>query len=820
MTTAASGAEVVPPVSRLRRLGLGARLVLTCTALAVLCVGLACAALGFEIRRQTRTLLAGTLDRQQVTLLEVQTRQQADLLAVSRLMTESPTLRAAMETYRSEHILEAAPRHDLLATIQEELDRIAGGLGRDAVIITDDDGRVLAATVKGGAAPAAGASLKGAPILHRALDGDEGGAAGVLDLLDLGGHPYRAGCVPIVLQGYTIGALVVGDAVDAAFAARLGTALDSDVVLAAGGRVLASTLTGLRDDETLATLSDTGATPQQTRLATLGGQEYVVASLPLGGDGPSGRGSSLYLLGSLSRALAPSNRLLLRSFLIYGALSAALAGLVAWVLSRSILSPLERFVDFLREVTASGDRGRRFERPADTPEIRTLQTTYGQLMDSLDEYERRRLQQARDDMERMDRLKESEKLAALGRMLSGAAHEINNPLTGVLGNIDLLLGDARIEPSARMRLEKVRREGHRIVALVRNLLKTAHRDGGQRAIVDVNQLLSECAALRQHDYTAAGMRIVLDLAPSKCRVLASELELQQVFVNIINNAFDALKGSGPAPELTLRTSASDEEIGVEFLDNGPGIREPHRVFEHFYTTKEVGKGTGLGLSISHAIVQSHGGRIMAVNRPEGGARFAIALPALASTAGETAPGAPSSISAPAAPAAAPAAASPTAAPAAASPPAAAASAAAIASATAPPATATPGLLQLVASVLVVDDEPSVLELELTILESAGATGIGARSGAEAVAQLQRRSFDLVVSDLKMPGQVSGEDLFRWVQTNRPDVAQRFVFVTGDTVSEATQQFLEKAGRRHIQKPFSIDDYLATLKGALDERKAA
>ncbi|HYV84378.1 MAG TPA: ATP-binding protein [Patescibacteria group bacterium] len=806
MTTADSSAEVVPPVSRLRGLGLGARLVLTCTALAVVCVGLACAALGLEIRRQTRTLLARTLDRHQGTLLEVQTRQQTDLLAVSRLMTESPTLRAAMETYRSERVLEAAPRRDLLATVQEELDRIAGGMGRDALVITDDDGRVLAASLKGGVAPAPGTSLAGAPIIRRSLRGDTEESAGVIDLLDLGGRPYQAACVPIVLQGYTIGMLVVGDAVDAQFAARLGAALDSDVVLASDGHVLATTLSGVRDDEALAALSGAGGASREARLATLDGQEYVVASLPLGGDGAV-HGSSLFLLGSLTRAIGPMNRLLFRSFLVYGALSAALAGLVAWLLSRSILSPLERFIDFLREVTASGDRGRRFEKAAASPEIRTLQTSYGRLMDSLDDYERRRLHQARDDMERMDRLKESEKLAALGRMLSGAAHEINNPLTGVLGNIELMLGDTRLEPPVRARLEKVRREGHRIVALVRNLLKTAHRDGGQRAIVDLNALLTECAALRQHDFTSTGMRLVLDLAHSKCRVLGGELELQQVFVNIINNAYDALRGSGPAPELLIRTLAGDEEIGVEFLDNGPGIREPHRVFEHFYTTKEVGKGTGLGLSISHAIVQSHGGRIAASNRPEGGARFAITLPALAHGLAAGAP--------PRAPeprtAAAPAPQSSAMQSSAAQKPGAEA---------APSSGAPSGFPELRASVLVVDDEPSVLELELTILESAGATGIGARSGAEAVAQLQRRSFDLVVSDLKMPGQVSGEDLFRWVQANRPEAARRFVFVTGDTVSETTQQFLEKTGRRFIQKPFSIDDYLATLKGALDERMAA
>src|SRR5262249_13346841 len=163
MTTAGNSTDTASPVSWLRGLGLGARLVLTCTGLAVLCVGLACVALGFEIRRQTRTLLANTLDRHQATLLEGQARQQSDLLAVSRLMTESPTLRAAMETYRAERTVEAAPRRDLLATVQEELDRIAGGLGRDLLIVTDDDGRVLAASLRGGPAPAPGTGLSAAP---------------------------------------------------------------------------------------------------------------------------------------------------------------------------------------------------------------------------------------------------------------------------------------------------------------------------------------------------------------------------------------------------------------------------------------------------------------------------------------------------------------------------------------------------------------------------------------------------------------------------------------------------------------------------------
>jgi len=128
--------------------------------------------------------------------------------------------------------------------------------------------------------------------------------------------------------------------------------------------------------------------------------------------------------------------------------------------------------------------------------------------------------------------------------------------------------------------------------------------------------------------------------------------------------------------------------------------------------------------------------------------------------------------------------------------------------------------RLAVSVLVVDDEPTVLELQLAILESAGARAVGARTGAAAMEALQSGEFDLVVSDLKMPGKVSGEDLFRWAEANRPAIARRFVFVTGDTVTESTAAFLEKTRRRCVQKPFSIEAYIAALKETLHEQKAA
>ena len=757
---------------------LGAKLIAFSTLLTIVAVALTCAALSVEIRRQTRRLLADTLDHHQRMMLDVQRREHEELLWLSRLMTESPTLRAAMETYESEGGAVARPRADLLATIQTEAERIAGGLDHDVLIITDTRGKVLARSGRLAPLVRDGVRLMEAPVVRAALDPEGPIDPGGFAILEVGDQALQIGCVPIVLQGFTIGSLVVGDALGPDRVHHLHESLDAEIVITLGDRVLASTLPGDGGGAAaLAALPAADLKGTRSTVRAFGGDEYVATALPLGTDA-AGHAATLHLLHSLTQALAASSRALLMACLLYGALAAGLAGGLAWAVSRSVLAPLESFVAFLRGVAASGDHARRFNEPVASLEVRTLNETYGELMDSLQEHEKRLVQRAREDLERMERLQESEKLAALGRMLSGAAHEINNPLTGVLGNIDLLLGEPRLEPLMRTRLERVRKEGQRIVALVRNLLKTAHRDAGARGMVDLNAVVRECVELRRHDFTTAGLRLRLELTEAKCRVLGNELELQQVFLNIINNAHDALREIQGEPELVVRTGVAGAQVRVEFSDNGPGLKEPQRVFEHFYTTKEVGKGTGLGLSISHAIVQHHGGRIAADNREEGGARFVITLPALEH---EVAP-AETTRPVPAAPSRAPDA--------------------------------------LAATVLVVDDEPSVLDLQLVILESVGARARGVNSGAQAIAAIKESDFDLIISDLKMPGEVSGQDLYRWVEANRPEAARGFVFVTGDTLAEATQAFLDRTRRRYVQKPFGIDHYLATLRETLDERKAA
>jgi len=760
--------------SRWHSASLGAKLVLFSAVLTAVSVLAAFLALDIEIRRSVRELLATTLAHHQRMLLNLQKRDLEQLVRTSTLMTDSPTLRAAMEIYRSEAAPGVHVRSDLLATIQNEAAKIAAGLARDLLIVTDSEGKVLASGGRAAPGPLAGADLASRPVLRRALAQDAPVGPQNFAVMRLGDRYFQVGCVPILLQGYVIGALALGDRIDGAYVARLRESFDSDIVVTAGARVLGSTLEAALPPGSSVTIPE--STGARSPVLPIGRDEYVAAPLSLNSD-QAGLPVTVVLLHSLTRALAPLNQSLLWTLLSCGSLAVILAGVAASMMSRSVLRPLEGFVTFMRSVAETGDHAHRFESSNAGIEVRVLSDTYNQLMESLHQHEQRILKTAREELDRLERLKESEKLAALGRLLSGAAHEINNPLTGVVGNVEILLDREKLPDAVRQRLETVRREGQRIVALVRNLLKVAHRGGGERTPLDVNQVIRDTVAVRRHDFEKAGMTIELDLAASGVTLSASELELQQVFLNIINNAHDALRTTKTHPTLSIRTIAESGEVAISFSDNGPGIEEPARVFEHFYTTKPVGQGTGLGLSITHAIVQNHGGSITADNRPEGGARFTVVLP-------RGTPQRPAEeIRARPRPASEPA-----------------------------------SRRSLPASVLVVDDEPNVVELQMAILDSVGATAVGVGSGAEAVELLRRRDFDIIVSDLKMPGDLSGKDLYRWVAAHRPSGTRGFLFVTGDTVAEAA--FLEEVRSRCLLKPFSMEEYLTTLREAWHELQTA
>ena len=220
---------------------------------------------------------------------------------------------------------------------------------------------------------------------------------------------------------------------------------------------------------------------------------------------------------------------------------------------------------------------------------------------------------------------QTEKLVSLGQLAAGAAHEINNPLTGILGYSDLLVDDPTLGDRQRVVAEKIRTLSRRIKTLVTSLLSFARRVPTEKLALDLNQVIASALHLSNLDLRGKHIDVQTDVDEDLPRIFGDSNQVLQVFFNLISNAVDALEEVGGG-KLVIRTSHADGRLFIEFSDSGPGIKSPQHVFDPFFTTKPVGKGTGLGLSICYGIVQEHGGRIECFNRPEGGATFLVEFP--------------------------------------------------------------------------------------------------------------------------------------------------------------------------------------------------
>ena len=241
------------------------------------------------------------------------------------------------------------------------------------------------------------------------------------------------------------------------------------------------------------------------------------------------------------------------------------------------------------------------------------------------------LARSESSIENLQRLQtqlvQSEKLISLGQLAAGAAHEINNPLTAILGYSDLLADDPALPDRARTTAGKIREQARRTRSLVQNLLSFARQVPPERTLLDINSVISNAVQLRALDLHTGGPRIETDLESVLPGVRGDHNQLMQVFFNIVNNGLDAM-GDGSGGVMTIKTLRDRGSVVILFSDTGPGIKEPHRVFDPFYTTKPVGKGTGLGLSICYGIVQEHSGKILCYNGQTGGAVFRVELPAV------------------------------------------------------------------------------------------------------------------------------------------------------------------------------------------------
>ena len=232
-----------------------------------------------------------------------------------------------------------------------------------------------------------------------------------------------------------------------------------------------------------------------------------------------------------------------------------------------------------------------------------------------------------------DKLVHAEKMAAVGQLVSGVAHEVNNPLTAILGFADLLMENAELPETARKDLRVILQEAQRTKQIVQNLLSFARQMPPERNPVQLNTILRRTIQLRSYDFNSHGIDVVEYLDEGLPEVIGDAHQLQQVFLNILNNAYDAVHEVGRPARIEIMSTKAGDAVEVSFCDNGNGISQPDKIFDPFFTTKEVGKGTGLGLSICYGILKEHGGEILCHNntgRP--GATFIVRLPAASHTA--------------------------------------------------------------------------------------------------------------------------------------------------------------------------------------------
>jgi two-component system NtrC family sensor kinase len=368
-----------------------------------------------------------------------------------------------------------------------------------------------------------------------------------------------------------------------------------------------------------------------------------------------------------------------------------------------------------------------------------------------------------EEREREDALRRAERLAGLGTLIGGVAHELNNPLQAISAFAELLVVDID-DPALSTRAELIQREAERASRIVSSLRRLARdtQQAGERTLVDLNDIVKHVLQVRSYTLQTGNISVVEHLEPVLPPVLGSRSEIEQVLLNLIVNAEQALASLAAGPRtITIVTRRERGSVVVSVRDNGPGIPREQlgQIFDPFYTTKSPGEGTGLGLSLAHSIVAEHGGTLRASSSPGAGATFIMRLPdaEVSAAARETRTRMP-----------------------------------------APPVRSL--------KVLIVDDESTIRDVLASFLRRRGHEVETAAEGSRALSLVRARApdamFDVILSDLRMPG-LGGDELLRQLGVLDPTLQDRVVVMTGDAASEETVAILSDAGVPVIVKPFTL-----------------
>jgi signal transduction histidine kinase/ActR/RegA family two-component response regulator len=368
-----------------------------------------------------------------------------------------------------------------------------------------------------------------------------------------------------------------------------------------------------------------------------------------------------------------------------------------------------------------------------------------------------------------------EKMAGIGRLVSGVAHELNNPLAGILGYAQLV-SRAELEPATRRMVEVILAQAERAGKIVQNFLSLASKTEPKRTAFDLNDTIRNVIQLREYQESVDNIIVRTELAEDLPFAWGDPHQMEQVFLNLIVNAEDAIGDVQRRPgTIHIKTALESGRITISVTDNGSGIhaRDMARIFDPFFTTKDKRRGTGLGLSICSEIVKDHGGELYAWSTYGTGSTFTLELPIRQNIEPEQAQ----------------------------------------------PVRVAEGHCVRGKQILVIDDEIHITELIFDVLARQGARIDLANSGAEALEQIKKKHYDVIICDQRMPG-VSGQRLYRLVESLNPELRHRFLFVTGDVVNAQTKRFFNQAGVQYLRKPFRINELVEAIEGVLSRTQPA
>lgn len=378
-----------------------------------------------------------------------------------------------------------------------------------------------------------------------------------------------------------------------------------------------------------------------------------------------------------------------------------------------------------------------------------------------------------DSRRLQEQLAQSEKLSSLGQMISGVAHELNNPLASVVGYAQLIRNTTHGDDKLRRRLETLERESHRCRNIVKNLLSFVRRRDPERVPLSLNQVVENVIGLLRYQLRVDGIRLEKQLSTELPAIEGDAHQLEQLLVNLLTNAAQAIRSEGKPGRVAVHTMMHGASVRMEIEDSGPGIPAELReaVFDPFFTTKAIGEGTGLGLSLAYDIVDSHGGSIDIVGDGPRGTTFRIDLPVARRDAAYPAL----------------------------------------------PRDQEPATLPGDTRVLVVGDDQTLSRMICESLASDGIHAEAVSDGAQALACIARQHFDLVISDLKMPD-MNGERLHEGLSESHPGLARRIVWTTGDTLGSAAEALANRTGCPLLHKPFDLADLRRLVRESLAGRR--